>query len=506
MDPRAKIRNIAFLDPSDPGYGKFVDESRLANMRIRESKGKREYSDIISELFEPAIREWVAPVGGSEKRILSYERLDRNGRYVTRYRELDFLIDDGNCVYIGELKVSSSTKLLNRAYRQLSESMDVLSRTGKKVKPVLIYINLSYKNARTTVNIFDPDFTKMQFMQRSVNGRNYDFLQLSPVEFFEWAYENNIIADGELLGHALREAEDRFSARISRRDLRTSGIPEQDWPPHLRERKTSTKIFRSGKHNNAQVSQLAHRIREAMGKNHARVSRIGTITLFDHKEGIGEVQTLSSGKLLLPLDSFGQKPSVPLQKGQVITYRRKSMTESGQLRAAGCRLLDTVGDLDILVSLLMRDAPSNAPWLPGREKPLSGSQTSDLLKQLTLQIFEGKGEQTFIDTVQHYYDRHLQDDHFVHFCSYLEHIAVPLIQTDDRDMVEQTLYCYFFANIRSGILFQVWKHATFRYIAYTDGMDYEIPREIIQEYRHQLDDCHWERLARYSYGSSLERS
>ncbi|WP_281346842.1 hypothetical protein [Sphingobacterium humi] len=36
-------------------------------------------------------------------------------------------------------------------------------------------------------------------MQRSVNGRNYDFLQLSPVEFFEWACENNIIADRELL-------------------------------------------------------------------------------------------------------------------------------------------------------------------------------------------------------------------------------------------------------------------------------------------------------------------
>ncbi|MGM1431255.1 hypothetical protein ACS126_18515 [Sphingobacterium lactis] len=132
--------------------------------------------------------------------------------------------------------------------------------------------------------------------------------------------------------------------------------------------------------------------------------------------------------------------------------------------------------------------------------------TSDLLKQLTLQIFEGKGEQAFIDTAQHYYDRHLQDDHFVHFCSYLENIAVPLIETDDRDMVEQTLYCYFFANIRSGILFQVWKHAAFRYIAYTAGVDYEIPREIIQENRHQLDEEHWDRVSRYSYGALLERS
>lgn len=243
MDPRTKIRNIAFLDPSDLGYRNFVEESRLANMRIRESKGKREYSDILSELFEQTIRQWLEPVGGLSKRILSYERLDRNGRYITRYRELDFLIDNDDCIYIGELKVSSSTKLLSRAYRQLSESMDVLSRTGRKVKPVLIYINLSYKNARTTVTCFAPDFTKMPFMQRSVNGRYYDFLQLSPVEIFDWACENNIIADSELLEHALREAEDRFSAKIARRDLRNCGIPEQEWPPKLRERKTSAKVF-----------------------------------------------------------------------------------------------------------------------------------------------------------------------------------------------------------------------------------------------------------------------
>ena len=243
MDPTTKLRNIAFLDPSDPGYRKFVEESRLANMRIRESRGNRAYPDLISEQFELAVREWLKPVGGTEKRILSYERLDRSQKYITRYRELDFVIEDGDCIYIGELKVSSSTSLLRRAYRQLSEAMEVLGRTGKKVRAVLIYINLSHENARTTVNTFNPDFTKVQFMHRSINGRAYEFLHLSPVEIFQWACENNFISEGGLLELALEEARNRQSDRASRRDLRSGNVPEAEWPPHLREKKSSGKIY-----------------------------------------------------------------------------------------------------------------------------------------------------------------------------------------------------------------------------------------------------------------------
>lgn len=110
-----------------------------------------------------------------------------------------------------------------------------------------------------------------------------------------------------------------------------------------------------------------------------------------------------------------------------------------------------------------------------------------------------------MDAMIRYYDRHLLDDHFVHFCSYIENIALPLIETDDRDMLEQTLYCHFFANIRPGVLFQVWKHAAFRYIAYTDGVDYEIPKKIILQNREQLDAAHWERIAQYSYANSIQR-
>lgn len=504
MDPRTKIRNIVFLDPTDPGYGKFVEESRLANMRIRESRGNRAYSDLISEQFELAVREWLKPVGGTEKRILSYERLDRNQKYITRYRELDFVIEDGDCIYIGELKVSSSTSLLRRAYRQLSEAMDVLGRTGKKVRAVLIYINLSHESAGTTVNRFDPDFTKVQFMHRSVNGRAYDFLHLSPVEIFQWAYENDIISESGLLELALNEARNRQFDRASRRDLRSRNVPESEWPPHLREKKTSGKIYRYGRNRTAE-SQIAFRLKEALGKRNARISRIGTITAFDQDRGIGEVRTLSSGNLLFKIESFGPDPSIRPERGMVIAYERKKVTEGGQFSLEGCRILSNTDDFELLMSLLILEASPNSPWLIDRKGFLSGGLSPEMLKQTTLQIFEGKGEQLFMDAMIRYYDRHLLDDHFVHFCSYIENIALPLIETDDRDMLEQTLYCHFFANVRPGVLFQVWKHSAFRYIAYTDGVDYEIPKEIILQNREQLGGAHWERIAQYSYAKSIQR-
>ncbi|MCT1526881.1 hypothetical protein [Sphingobacterium hotanense] len=504
MDPTTKIRNIAFLDPSDPGYRKFVEESRLANMRIRESRGNRAYPDLISEQFELAVREWLKPVGGTEKRILSYERLDRSQKCITRYRELDFVIEDGDCIYIGELKVSSSTSLLRRAYRQLSEAMEVLGRTGKKVRAVLIYINLSHENDRTTVNTFNPDFTKVQFMHRSVNGRAYEFLHLSPVEIFQWACENNFISEGGLLELALEEARNRQSDRASRRDLRSRNVPEAEWPPHLREKKSSGKIYRYGR-NSTTESQIAFRLKEALGKRNARISRIGTITAFDHDLGMGEVRTLSSGNLLFRTESFGPEPSIQPERGLVIAYERKTVTEEGHFQLMGCRILDGTDDFELLMSLLMLEASPNSPWLTDRKGFLSGGLSREMLKQTTLQIFAGKGEQLFIDAMIRYYDRHLLDDHFVHFCSYIGNIALPLIETDDRDMLEQTLYCHFFANIRPGVLFQVWKHAAFRYIAYTDGVDYEIPKKIILQNREQLDAAHWERIAQYSYANSIQR-
>lgn len=115
MDPRTKIRNIELVRTSDPDYRTFVEDVRLYKMRLKVEKMERSYSNLVAQQFEIAIRGWLVPVGGQEERVISYEQRGRNKRYTKRFRELDFIIDDGDCLYIGELKVSSSSKRLGRA-------------------------------------------------------------------------------------------------------------------------------------------------------------------------------------------------------------------------------------------------------------------------------------------------------------------------------------------------------------------------------------------------------
>ncbi|MCT1525319.1 hypothetical protein, partial [Sphingobacterium hotanense] len=84
-----------------------------------------------------------------------------------------------------------------------------------------------------------------------------------------------------------------------------------------------------------------------------------------------------------------------------------------------------------------------------------------------------------------------------------ESIALPLITSEDRDLLEQNLYCHFRENLRAGVLFYTWKAGTFRYIGYTDWMEYEIPEEVIKEYSPYMDDNDRKRVQQYfSYASA----
>jgi len=477
-------------------------------MRLRVEQMERSYSDLVAQQFEIAVRGWLIPVGGREERVISYEQRGRNKRYTRRFRELDFIIDGGDCLYIGELKVSSSSKRLGRAYRQLSESIDILKRTGRKVRPILIYINLSYMQAGTMVDKFAPDVREMHFQRRSVNGRDYDFLHLSPIEIFDWAIENTLIKDKNLLQLALEEAAERYGFRQERRKLRDGNVPESEWPDELSAPKAHPNVVYSYGEPKKEThkTQLGIRLKEAFGRRDAQRTKFGTVIFFDPNMESGEVGTLSSGRMPFHLESFSKKSSSSLKQGQVITFKRKATSEDGHFRLAGCRVLETPADFTLLMSLLGEEIGTGSPFGESKGMGFGNNEIVKILKQGTSQIFGGKPDQYFIDTILHHYDKELRDDDFVPFCSYLENIAVPLIETDDRDMLEQTLYCHFFENLRAGVLFHAWKQAAFRYIAYTDGMDYEIPREIILQHSNYLTDSDWKRIEQYSYAASTRKT
>lgn len=230
---------------------------------------------------------------------------------------------------------------------------------------------------------------------------------------------------------------------------------------------------------------------------------LGAINWFNNEKGFGTIQTVCSGTVFLHINSFYRRPLGELKRKQIVAFKKKTTTDQGESRATGCKLLETSADFGFLMTLLGQKTMVDIRVAKGNKTSEPDEEHYCLLKHGTLQLFSDRPERSFIDTVIHYFDKQLEEARFIQFCRYLEEIAIPLIKTDDREMLEQTLYCHFYANLTAGILFQAWKHHAFRYIAYTEGMDYEIPEEIIIAHRDELGKAEWDRIRQYSYGPTF---
>lgn len=159
MYRHVKIRNIKLVPGDDEDYLRHVEQRVLRGMRIPRLVKLISKADKLSRVVEPVIRAWVAPVGGTDKRIISFETFQhRINRYKQHYRELDLVIDRGNHWVIGELKVSYSSKSRMKAHRQLAQVYQLLSRMDKAIHLLLIQINLLPKKGQPPLEEFHPDF------------------------------------------------------------------------------------------------------------------------------------------------------------------------------------------------------------------------------------------------------------------------------------------------------------------------------------------------------------
>lgn len=216
---------------------------------------------------------------------------------------------------------------------------------------------------------------------------------------------------------------------------------------------------------------------------------LGAIEWFDNYKGFGLLKSPIYGSVMVHIQSFSKKPTDKLEKNQLIAFRVKERRDDPQkYRALGSLVIESPSHFKILMSLL------------GQESTIiMGEQRLCLLQQGTQQIFGSRPVQSFADTVINYYNNNLDDVLFVEFCRYLEAKAIPNLNNPNADLLEQQFYCHFYRNLRPSILFQAWKYSAFRYIGYTDGMEYEIPAEVIQQFSHQMEMSDWKRIGAYSY-------
>lgn len=499
MDRNVKIRNVQLLESSDKDYRAFVEAIRVSKLRLRDSIGHRSYADQMSGGIESAIRKWIVPQGEVHHRIISYEQLFNKVGYKRRFRELDFVFRRDGVLYIGELKLSSSSKRLGRAYNQLSECMAILEQSGIVATPVLIYINLSYAYTMTPTVAFDPDFKNICFQGRKIRNREYSFLNLDPVGIFNYAVDQELMDNSELLQLAINEVESKYERRRARAQLRRDAIPTEEWPAHVKSINEIAAVeeWYSGKSKLIRTDMTAH-IQNALGKNRAKRCYLGAIEWFDQEKGFGVLQSPHCGSVLLHIHSFGKRPTVSLEKGQVVAFRLKEEKEELKdhkgLRAIGSTFVELPAHFKLLMGLLGQKTITRI-----------GGDRICLLERGTSQIFSDRTEQSFMDTTINYYNKELDDGRFVEFCKYLEAVAVPMLGKKDPDMLAHSLYCHFYSHLRPAVLFQAWKYRVFRYIGYTDGVEYEIPMEIIQQFSRYMDVVDWQRVDAFSYANTVQR-
>ena len=222
------IRNIKLVSENDLDYRKFIENIRQENFHLRPSN-KRSYSDLISYPIEKTIREWISKsMNNVDERILRYECLKLN-KYENKFNEIDSIFIKDGKYWLVEVKVSSSSKSVTKASKQLRRNYSILKRKNIDVELLIVHVDLLAIQHDAQLEIFNEDFSEMNFIGSNIDNSECHYLRLSPNDIFDWGVNHGFIKNSELLQLALDEAEEINQKRKRRSELRELNIPKDEW-------------------------------------------------------------------------------------------------------------------------------------------------------------------------------------------------------------------------------------------------------------------------------------
>ncbi|MCT1527045.1 cold shock domain-containing protein, partial [Sphingobacterium hotanense] len=108
---------------------------------------------------------------------------------------------------------------------------------------------------------------------------------------------------------------------------------------------------------------------------------LGMIDWFDNTKGYGIVQSPMFGAVFVHIRSFPERPTAPLQRYQIISFRVEAEGNDGRLRARSSRLLEHPKSFTVLMSLLDQEC-----------KVTIDKESRCLLTYGTVQLFADQAE------------------------------------------------------------------------------------------------------------------
>lgn len=235
---------------------------------------------------------------------------------------------------------------------------------------------------------------------------------------------------------------------------------------------------------------------------------VGLVKWFDKEKGFGVVENPVEGEFFLHINNFITRPEKVL-KGTAIVFRKKIDHRRGRNTAENCRLVGELDDWKIIMSLLgKQDSVRIEIEITGRGKrgnPYHRKEVNSYsVKDLSAyQLFKEKSEDEIFNMVVDYFDSSLEKKLFIPYCEFVEKRINKSIVAEKAKILLASIYNHFGHNLNEEILFYTWKSKAFKFIAYNDNDDYQIPENVLKTFSNEIGIPELRRIKDYEYGSTF---
>jgi hypothetical protein len=209
-----KIENIQLISPDDQFYKLYCKRFQRENPKVTQTAiSTNKTAQLTSHALEDTVHDWIKKSGYSiPERIISYVIRERKNKFKRFFKEVDYVLQKGDKLIIGELKVSSSNPI-SKALKQTYESRELLKGIYHQIEVQIIWIDLCPQYSNVQISEFNTQFIKSNFISMDYTDDRFKYkqkikvLHLGVQDIFNWGVENKIIRTPELVLAVIEEAE-----------------------------------------------------------------------------------------------------------------------------------------------------------------------------------------------------------------------------------------------------------------------------------------------------------
>ena len=244
--------------------------------------------------------------------------------------------------------------------------------------------------------------------------------------------------------------------------------------------------------------------------NHSPNFHIGLLKWFNVMKGYGIITNPKLGEFFIHITNFVAVPDT-FEIGSAFVFLSKKDHRNERNNALNCRPVREKNDWPLIAQSLLEDdsfirkiLSENKFDAPGITSFLKSDQAlTELCSNASFQLLAKITPQAVVEMIIDYFDELVDNDGFLIYAQFVEHIILKTFDKVAATSVLNQIYDHFNANLDQDLLFMVWKSKAFRFIRYSDGMDYEIPEEILNANSSSIGIGELHRISFFSFGKDF---